>query len=81
MDELHQIYFMLGIGIFLMLIVVLQLHFNKVYTRGRHGFKWHEKQFVSQEEAPGTFWTIIGLQGLLGLCLTLLSCIELYKRL
>ena len=73
-----EFYFMFGFGVFLIFIVIVQLQYNKVYTRGRRGFKWNEKSFVSKEEAPGTFWTIIVLQTIVGLGLVLLSAVEFH---
>lgn len=75
-----EFYFMFGVGIFLLLVVGIQLYFNKVYTRGRRGFKWHEKSFISKEEAPVTFWVIIGLQSLIGLGLIILSWIGMFPE-
>ena len=73
--------FALVLGLLLLVAVGLQYHFKKVYTRGGRGIKWHDKIFVSKEEAPYQFWIIIGAQFLVGIVLTLVSSAEIYHRL
>ena len=70
-----------AVGLFLFLVVGVQLYFGKVYTKGGRGTKWHKKSIVSREEAPNIFWIIIGLQSLIGFALVLISGIEILNRL
>ncbi len=67
-------------GLFLLFVAGIQHYFGKVYTRGRANIKWHDKMFVSKEEAPYVYWIIIGLQFLIGVIFILASVIELYNR-
>lgn len=70
----------MAIGISLFLVVGLQYHFGKVYTRGGRGTKWHDKPFVSREEAPCQFWIIIGTQFAIGAACGLISGVEIVRR-
>jgi hypothetical protein len=69
------------VGLFLLVVVGVQFYLGKVYTRGRRDFQWHQKSVVSKEEAPLVFWSIIGLQFVIGLALVLVSGVEAVDRL
>jgi len=69
------------VGVCLLLVAGVQYHYGKVYTRGGRGTKLHEKPFVTKEEAPGHFWTIIGLQSVIGIALMAICGIQLYQQL
>ena len=70
-----------GVGVLLLVVVGVQYYFGKVYTRGKRGVKWHDKPFVSREEAPYLFWTIIVLQFIIGTALTVIFGIASYRQL
>jgi hypothetical protein len=77
----YELITLFAVGLFLLIVVGVQCYFGKVYTRGREGFQWHNKSFVSRGEAPLIFWSIIGLQSIIGLALVAASIVEVYARL
>jgi hypothetical protein len=77
----YELFVFFGIGCFLLVVVGVQYYIGKVYTRGGNGEQWHNKSVVSREEAPHIFWSIIGLQFIIGVALVLVSVVEIYDRL
>lgn len=76
----YEVILVFAIGFILLVIVCFQYRYGKVYTRGSR-IKWHEKAFVTKEEAPYHFWIIIGAQFFIGTILVVISAMEFFNRL